>query len=316
MADLFTDSEKVSILFKKFVGKPHTTTSREFVQEPDLPARPLVYQDDIVSFAIPSTAPADIRGLGDSSLDDNGRALKGSYAGRTSTTDPNVRYYHKIPLEFMAGTGGAAWQAINATTSHPLGFGDSAGTVSGNQGVAGSYGRVLQSCVPFNQDPGGTYLIYVYKDTMVAIPAGSAGGTAVIDTRAGTLVFHQFGNLTGVGESNRVYVSFYRYVGTYGGVSSSAIQNQVETTPNDFSVKQTFTGGVNGATNDSLTAIQIDTRDVASLSTGALLDALQIGGSYDGSWRFSVMKTATGSALMVQAREGGSWSTKAQFSTP
>ena len=316
MADLFTDAEQTSLLFKKLVGKPFTSTSRQFFQEPDLPARPLVYQDDIVSFSVPTTAPADIRGLGDSSLDDNGRCLKGSYAGRTSTTDPNIRYYHKIGLDFIAGTGGATWQAINATTSHPLGFGDAAGTVSGNQGVAGSYGRVLQSCIPFNQDPAGSYLVYVYKDTMVAIPAGSAGGTAVIDTRAGVLCFHQFGNLTGVGESNRVFVSFYRYVGTYGGVSSSAIQNQIETTPNDFSVKQTFTGGVNGATDDSMTAIQIDTRNVMSLSTGALLDALQIGGNFDGSWRLSVAKTTTGSALMVQARESGSWATKAQFTTP
>jgi hypothetical protein len=316
MGDLFTDAEQTSYLFKKSVGKPFTSTSRQFFQEPDLPARPLVYQDDIVSFAVPTSAPADIRGLGDSSLDDNGRILRGSYAGRTSTTDPNIRYYHKVPLEFVAGTGGAAWQTINATTSHPLGFGDATGTVSGNMGVAGSYGRVLQGSIPFNQDPTGTYLVTVYKDTFVVIPSGPAGGTAVIDTRAGTLVFHQFGNLAGVGESNRVYVSFFRYVGTYGGVSSSAIQNQVETTPNDFSVKQTFTGGVNGATDDSMTAIQIDTRDVASLSTGALLDALQIGGNFNGSWRFSVAKTATGSALMVQARESGSWVTKALFSTP
>lgn len=316
MSDQFTDSEKVSILFKKLVGQTYTTASREFFQEITAPARPLVYQDDIVSFNVSATAPADLVGLGDSSLDDNGRILKGSYAGRTSSTDPNVRYYHKIPLEFVAGTGGSSWQAIQASTSHPLGFGDAAGTSSGNMGIAGSYGRVLRACIPFNFDPAGSYLVNVFKDTMVAIPAGPAGGTWLVDTRAGTLTFHQYGNLTGVGESNRVFVSFYRYVGTYGGVSSSQINNIITASPNDFTSKQTFTGGTNGATNDSMTAIQIDDRDVAGLSDGALLDALQIGGNFNGSWRFSVMKTPTGSALMVQARESGSWVTKAQFSTP
>lgn len=316
MGDAFTDSEKVSILFKKLVGTPFSSTSREFFQEPSIIARPLVYQTDIVSFNVPTTAPTDLVGLGDTSLDDNGRALKGSYAGRTSSSDSNVRYYHKIPLEFMAGTGGSSWQAMNATTSHPLGFGDSAGTSSGNQGIAGSYGRVLTSCIPFNFDPAGSYLTNVYKDTMVAIPAGPAGGTWLVDTRAGTLTFHQYGNLTGVGESNRVYVSFYRYVGSYGGTSSSQVTNIITSTPNDFTTKQTFTGGSNGATNDSLTAIQIDDRDVSSLSNGALLDSCQIGGNFNGSWRFSVMKTSTGSALMVQARESGSWVTKAQFTTP
>lgn len=313
MADAFTTDERVSLLFKKLLGKPYTTTAREFFQEPDIVSRSFVHQDDILATPIPASAPSDLRNLGDTDLDDNGRALRGSYAGRTSAIHSHIRYYHKVPLEFMVGTGGSSWQARNATTSHPGGFGDSAGTTAGNMGVTGTYGRVLQNSIPFNFAADGSYGVTMYRDTGVALPFGASGGQWLVDSRPGVVTFFQHGNLGGtVGESNPVTISFYRYVGPLGATTAA----QLTETTNDFTTRQVFTGGTNGATDDQLSAIQIDNRDVTTLATNGLLDALQFGGNFDGSWRVCVQRVTGGSKLMIQAREGGVWVTKSSFSTP
>ena len=316
MADLFTDSERVNLLFKKILNKPCTSLARDFFQEPSIVSRNFVYPEDIVSVAIPLSAPADLLNLTDASLDDNGRCIKGSYAGKTSTTDPNIRYYHKIPLEVVVGTGGSSFQSMDASTSHPGGFGDAAGTVSGNLGVAGSYGRALQNSIPFNHAPDGTYGVTLYKDTMVAIPFGTAGGGWIVDARPGVVTFFQYGNVTGVGESNPVYISFYRYVGatgiTGGGGGSGASEDAV----NNFSARQIFTGGLNGSIADQLAAIQIDSRNVDTLVDGEMLDAIQIGGNFDNSWRICVVKTSLGSAFLIQTRQGGVWVSKTTLSSP
>jgi hypothetical protein len=316
MADLFTTDERVNLLFKKALNKPCTSTGREFFQEPSIVSRNYVYQEDIVSFTIPSSAPADLIGLGDTSTDDNGRALKGSYAGKTSAIDTNIKYYHKIPLEVVVGTGGSSFQAQDATTSHPGGYGDVSGTSPSNTGVSGSYGRVLRGSIPFNYADDGSYGVSLYKDTGVAIPFGSAGGGWIVDARPGVVTFFQYGNITGVGETNVPSISFYRYVGTTGGVSDTQVQAVVTATTNDFTTLQIFSGGTDGAVNDQLSAIQVDTRDVGTLATGAMLDAIQIGGNYDGSWRITVQKTSSGSQFMIQARDDGSWITKAAYSIP
>lgn len=316
MGDLFTTDERVNLLFKKALNKPCTSTTRDFFQEPSIVSRNFVYQEDIVSVPLPSSAPSDLRNLTDASVDDNGRPLKGSYAGKTSSTSRHIRYYHKIPLEAVVGTGGSSFQAMDATTSHPGGYGDVGGTSSSNLGVSGPYGRVLQNSIPFNQAPDGTYGVTLYKDTMVAIPFGTAGGGWIVDARPGVVTFFQFGNVTGVGESNAPYISFYRYVGTTGGITSNAVQDMVTTATNEFTARQVFSGGVNGATTDQLAAIQVDNRDISTLADGALLDAVQLGGNYDGSWRYCVQKTSDGSRFLLQARESGSWVTKSQFTSP
>lgn len=316
MSDLFTTDEKVDFLFKKALNKPATSTSRDFFQELNITSRPYVYQEDIVSYTLPSSAPSDIQGLGDTSTDDNGRPLKGSYAGRTSSVDANIRYYHKIPLEMVAGTSGASWQAVNATQSHPGGYGDVAGTSATNYGVAASYGRVLQGSIPFNQATDGSYGVTLYKNTFVSIPFGAAGGGWLVDARPGIVTFYQFSNLSGVSETNIVYISFYRYVGSVGGTTTTQVSTMITGTLNNFTEPQVFTGGTNGSINDQSSAIQIDDRDVGELSTGELLDSIQIGGDYDGSWRFMVQKTEDGSAFLIQARSAGSWVDKGKFTTP
>lgn len=314
MSDQFTTDEKVDILFKQFVNKPCTLTSREYFQEPSITTRNFVYQEDIVSYSIPTTAPSDLITLGDNSLDDNGNKLKGSYAGKTSAENTNIRYYHKIPFEFFPGTGGSAWQSINATVSHPGGYAD--GTTSTNYGSSGSYGRVMQNSIPFNFATDNTYAVSVYKTNGDLIPYGAAGGGFLIEARPGTLKFYQFANITGVDESNIIYCSFFRYVGPTGGVTGNQVTSMITSVNNDFTAQQVFTGGVNSATNDTLSAIMIDNRDISSLGVGELLDALQFGGNYDGSWRTCVQRTSNGSQFLLQARQSGAWVTKSSWTIP
>lgn len=313
MSDTISETEKLSVLWKHLFGKPATSTSREFFQEPNLNSRPFVYQEDIVSYKLPSSAPTDLQNLTDTSLDDNGNVLKGSYAGKTSSIDSNVRYYHKIPLEAVVGTGGSSFQSINASCSHPDGYAD--GVTQSNTGVTNSYGRVLQNSIPFNQAADGSYLVSIFKSSGVAIPFGTAGGGWVVDPRPGVVTFYAYNNLTGVSESYPISVSFYRYVGATGGVSSQDVQSMISGQTTEYTVKQVFTGG-DGSTGDQLTAVQIDTRGVSSLAEGALLDSLQWGGNEDGSWRVTVQKTQTGSKFLIQSRVSGVWVTKSCFTSP
>ena len=316
MADVLSTDEQVNLLFKKLLNKPCTNLSRKFFEEPNIVSRNYVYQEDILAFSLPSSAPSDLVGLTDTSTDDNGRPLKGSYAGKTSAVDTNIRYYHKIPLEYIHGTAGASFQAQAATTSHPGGYGDVAGTSSSNLGIAGAYGRVLQGSIPFNQAVDGSYGVTVYTSTYTAIPFGTAGGGWIVDSRPGVVTFFILGNLSTVSDTMVPYISFFRYVGSTGGVSASDVTHTVTSTSNTYTTPQTFYGGAKNSTTDQVAAIQIDTRSVGSLATNELLNALQFGGDFDGSWRLCVEKTNAGSALLVQAREGGVWDTKALFSTP
>lgn len=315
----FTDSEKVDLLFKKLFGKPCTANSREFFQEPSINARNFVYQEDIVSHSIPTSAPSDLQGLGDSSLDDNGRPLKGSYAGKTSAIDTNIRFFYKVPLEVIPGTLNEAYQAINATTSHPNGYGDVSGTSASDYGVSGSYGRVMQGSIPLNLAEDGSYLVTIYKDNSGVvggeIPFGSAGGNWVVDARPGTVRFFAFGNVSGVSDTSPIHASFFTYIGVTGGVSNAQVNDIVTGTSNDFTARQIFTGG-DGLADDQLSAIQIDNRALSTLTTGGLMDSLQWGPNQDGSWRITVMKTSAGSEFVIQARESGSWVTKSVLTSP
>ena len=51
---------------------------------------------------------------------------------------------------------------------------------------------------------------------VVALPFGTFGGGWVVDARPGVITFFQYANVTGVGESNPIYASFYRFVGPTG----------------------------------------------------------------------------------------------------
>lgn len=105
-------------------------------------------QTQIYAQQIPSVAPSDLASV---TTDDLGAALTGSYAGKTSTASSQIRKYVKIPLTVIPGTQDNAYEAV----------------------LDGTYGRVLQDCVPYNVDPLGSYLVQIYKsDGTTIIPFG------------------------------------------------------------------------------------------------------------------------------------------------
>ena len=87
----FSDSEKVSYLFKKVVGKPNTISTKAFYEETSLPARSAIFSNkQIYAQKINDVAPYDLVALNDSSKDDNGSTIVGSAVGNTSATSGNT----------------------------------------------------------------------------------------------------------------------------------------------------------------------------------------------------------------------------------
>ena len=51
----FDNNEKISLLFKKLVGKPYTSGSIEFYNEPSLQNRPVIFDNQIYQKAVPNS---------------------------------------------------------------------------------------------------------------------------------------------------------------------------------------------------------------------------------------------------------------------
>jgi hypothetical protein len=311
----FSADEQSRLLLKKLLGKPSTLDTREYFQEPSRPSRPAVYQNQLYADVIPSTAPADLTSLTGASLDDDGNVLQGSYVGRTSSTSPHIKRYIGLPLTGMTGAGGASYEALSATRSHPNGYAN--GSTVGNLGSTGTYTRVLQNAVPFNYDDAGSYYINIYKANSGAtlgaeIPAGSTGGSAVVDVEGGVVTFYAYENLTGVSDGSPPTISFYRYIGDIGLSTSATVISDLLTTTNEFTEPQEFIGGATSGSSDSLQAIIIDDRDFSTVTGLAM--ALQFGGNADGSWRFTINSSGTtATSLSIQARSANTWVTKSSY---
>lgn len=175
----------------------------------------------------------------------------------------------------------------------------------------------MQSSIPFNIDPAGSYNVTIFKSDGTAIPFGSAGGSWIVDPRPGVVRFFALGNTTGVGEATPILASFFRYVGATGGTTSGQVNEMITTSSNSYTAKQIFDGGSDGVTNDQLAAIQIDSQSISDLAVGELMNALQFGANADQSWRIAVQKTGTSASMfLVQARESGVWVTKSPFTSP
>jgi hypothetical protein len=302
-----TTAQLANLLFKKGLGNPSTLDARLFFQEPNLPARSAVFQSQIYAEEVPSVAPSDLTSLTDSSLDDNGFVMKGSYAGKTSSLFPQIKRFIKIPLTEIIGTTGQAYECLTPTYSHPLGYADN--STPTNYGQSATYTKVLQSSVPFNADPLGSYIINVYRSTGTEIPFGT--GTWLFDAEAGVLTFYNIAGVSGVSSSTPPLFSGYVYVGQFGGSASGSASTEVTTTENTYTVKQIFAGGATSGTGDNLQTIVVDNRDLAAF-TGSTM-AVQFGSNADGSWRICLSGgsgVATATKFEIQARVGGVWLTK------
>jgi hypothetical protein len=292
LSGTLSNLEKTNLLFKKLLGKPSTLTDREFFQEPNRPARINVFQSQIFKDDIPATASTTLTSLTDTSLDDNGNTLAGSYAGKS---DGIIKRYIKIPLTPIDGTNGKAYEALEATTSHPSGNNDDGS--GGANGTSGTYDRVTQDTIPFNFDTNGSYEIKLYKSNGQEIPFGYSGGEWIYDYESGIVSFYEYSNISGIDESNPPLVSFYRYIGEKG-VSVSTINKTI------------FDAGDKTGTGDDITAAQIDTRDLSTLGLSAYSQAFQFGGNYNGSWRMVVSGGDGNQAetkFRIQVRIDGTW---------
>lgn len=81
------------------------------------------------------------------------------------------------------------------------------------------YNDNLKDAIPFNFDPSGSYVPVLKKNDNTIIPVGL--NDWFLDTEAGTVTF--FGGLpSGVDSSNPPKVTFWRYIGTKGGLSGGS----------------------------------------------------------------------------------------------
>jgi hypothetical protein len=198
-SDGFSTQEKSNLLIKKFFGKPSTSDSLQFFQEPSIASKASVYTANIwaQSDDIPATAPADLQSY--SGNDDEGNTVVGSLVGKTSGTNAIIKKYIKVELEHISGSSNRAYQA-------PANSGD----------------RCLKDAIPFNTDASGTYLYTLHKNNgSTVINFGESEW--VVDTDAGVLTFYDAAP-SGVSSSDPPKITFYRYIGTKGIGSSSSIE--------------------------------------------------------------------------------------------
>ena len=296
MASSFSTQEKANLLFKKYLGKPSILDDRPFFQEPNRgsvgASFPAVLSGQIWSNEIPSTAPVELSSLTESSMDDNGNVMKGSYAGKTSN-DGTIKRYIKVPLVLALGANDKAYEAHQTTvTSHPNGYAD--GVTVGDTGT-GSYSKVTQDIVPFNFDILGSYNVQLYKSDETEIPFGETGGDWIPDKESGIITFYEYDNITGVNAANPPLFSFYRYVGSKG------LSN--------------ITGGSTGVFQED---IQIDPNTCPStdLASSAFTKFIVFGETgCTGAWRIGVqgpsdLSQPTSTRLIMQQYNGSSWITK------
>lgn len=283
-----------TLLYKKALGNPSTLDSTASFSEPNRPALPAVLQTQIYAQQIPPVAPADIATV---TTDDNGANIVGSYAGRTSTASSMIRKYVKIPLTVIPGSQENAYEAILDVT----------------------YGRVMQDTIPYNTDPVGSYLFTIYRaDGTTVIPFGQSSW--VWDTTAGVLTFYAYDAASlGISAASPPVVSFYRYVGVKGAATAQQTQSQITGSTLTYTKPQIFDGGSTTASDDTLAAIILDDRNLANLSSTVPCMSLDLGGSFDQSWRiciFGAVGEPQGSSFQIQVRTNGTWVTKtAMFAT-
>jgi hypothetical protein len=209
----FDNDEKISLLFKKLVGKPCTSGSIKFFNEPSLQNRPVIFDDQIYQNPVPSSmnnaafAGASfnvIRKSDNSTISTNGK-IKGSTVNNVNYT--SITKYVRIPLIQLVSGKNDAWVAPATKTSEIP-------TVE--------VSNLLKDTIPFTFG-NGTYSVLLEKkttigNTYVAIPLEVHEW--FLDTDVGVLTF--FGStfssaFSPSGTYDQVpYLSFFRYEGSKG----------------------------------------------------------------------------------------------------
>jgi hypothetical protein len=296
MSDPFSNDEKTNLLFKKYIGKPSTVNERSFFEEPNRPTRAVVLANQVWLDNVPTVAPSELSSLTDIDLDDNGYQMAGSLAGKTSNNGI-VRRYLKIPLTMVIGTEGKAYEAPLSTNSHPND--DSGGIPS--SGAVGTFDHVSQDIIPFNYDPGGSYLFNLYRNNGTEVSFGA--GEWIIDSANGIVTFYDHDSVSSdIDETNPPLLSYYRYVGTKG----------FDTIRTGITL---FNSGNTNGDADDLAAIQISDVPAIGTTSPSYTDAMQFTDTSDGAFRITVNRGTTQAlaSLVIQKRIDGVWYNKAKF---
>ena len=197
MAD-FSEEEKVSLLLKKFFGKPSTNQDIPFYSEPSIDARPGVFPSQIYADNIPTTAPADNlfnEGSGKDAMTDGTKSV--------CSTNSAITYYKK-------------WQLVQVTNGNNQSF-------KGPTDEGGTIDNILKDMIPFNYDPAGGYAVKLETSAGEQIFDGT--GEWAIDPDAGILTFYHYEDVSSIVNSTDKlpFLSFFRYTGNKGFSTISSI---------------------------------------------------------------------------------------------
>lgn len=229
----FDNNEKISLLFKKLVGKPCTSGSVEFYNEPSLQNRPVIFDDQIYQKAVPSSMVSSafngashnvIRKSDNVTISTNGKISGGTV---NNVDYSNITKYVRIPLIQLVNGRNEAWVAPTTITS---------------QIPTVEISNLLKDTIPFTFG-NGTYTVILEKKTTV-------GNTFVsvpleihewfLDTDVGVLTFFGSTFSTAFSPSGTYdqipYMTFFRYEGSKGVTNFSG-----NVTFNDL----TITGNLN-----------------------------------------------------------------------
>lgn len=178
MGDLvFNDADKVNLLFKKSVGFASTQSNLQFNNE-SIKSHNIVFPEHIWSDI--NTVPLVPPTMSD------GDVLNGT-----------LKYYDKMVLQVVAGSGDKAYFNANLKNIMPFSYGDYVNRVQ------------------------------VFTSTNAPLQFGNNGGDWIIDPSAGLLTFHSYDKVNDLVSSTKLpKISFYKYVGTIGIGGSSNTNGQ------------------------------------------------------------------------------------------
>lgn len=209
----FDNNEKISLLFKKLVGKPCTSGSIEFYNEPSLQNRPVIFDNQIYQKAVPNSMVSSafngtshnvIRKTDNVTISTNGKIPGGTV---NNVDYSNITKYVRIPLIQLVSGRNDAWVAPTTITS---------------QIPTVEVSNLLKDTIPFTFG-NGTYTVILEKKTTV-------GNTFVsvpleihewfLDTDVGVLTFFGSTFSTAFSPSGTYdqipYMTFFRYEGSKG----------------------------------------------------------------------------------------------------
>ena len=209
----FDNNEKISLLFKKLVGKPCTSGSIEFYNEPSLQNRPVIFDNQIYQKTVPSSMVSSafngtshnvIRKTDNVTISTNGKIPGGTV---NNVDYSSITKYVRIPLIQLVSGRNDAWVAPTTITS---------------QIPTVEVSNLLKDTIPFTFG-NGTYSVLLEKKTTV-------GNTFVsvpleihewfLDTDVGVLTFFGSTFSTAFSPSGTYdqipYMTFFRYEGSKG----------------------------------------------------------------------------------------------------